>query len=190
MANNCWNNGGTMNKINNNKRKTSQEKIKKVFLQLIQHYEINEISVSNICKLVQINRSTFYANYLDIYDLANKIKEEMFYNMLDLYQEESMKQEHSYNYLKLFQHIKENQIYYRTLFKLNFDFTQYYNNHLEENEALKYYGTTKNMEYHIEFFKAGMNAILKKWIKDGCQESPEEMAEIIRTEYQKKNTID
>lgn len=179
-----------MNKPNNKKRKASQEKITKIFLQLIQKYEINEITVSKICKLANINRSTFYANYIDIYDLADKIKEEMFYNVLELYKEESIKGEHSYNYLKLFNHIKENPIYYKTLFKLNFDFTKYYNNHLEKTESLKYYGTTKNMEYHIEFFRAGMNAVLKKWLNNNCKETPEEITEIIRTEYQKKNDID
>lgn len=120
-----------MNKPNNKKRKTSQEKIKSVFIQLIQKYEINEISVSDICKLASLNRSTFYANYLDIYDLADKIKEEMFNNVLELYKEEAIKGEHSYNYLKLFKHVKENQIYYKTLFKLNFDFNDYYDNQTE-----------------------------------------------------------
>ena len=80
-----------MNKPNNQKKKKSQEAIKKIFLQLIQEKEIQEISVSNICKLAHINRSTFYANYLDIYDLADKIREEMFYNLLELFKEEALK---------------------------------------------------------------------------------------------------
>lgn len=42
------------------------------------------------------------------------------------------------------------------------------------------------MEYHIEFFRAGFNAILKKWLNNGCDKSPYEMAEILQTEYQKK----
>lgn len=44
----------------------------------------------------------------------------MFINLLELYKEESIKQKHSYNYLKLFAHIKENQIYYKTMLKLIF----------------------------------------------------------------------
>ncbi len=60
-----------MNTPNNKRRKASQDKIEKVFIKLIQKYELNEISVSDICKLAEINRSTFYANYLDIYDLAD-----------------------------------------------------------------------------------------------------------------------
>ena len=162
----------------------------KIFIQLIQRYEINEITVSDICKLASINRTTFYANYLDIYDLADKIKDNMYNNMLDLYKEEAIRGEHSYNYLKLFKHIKDNQIYYKTMLKLKMDFSKYYTYDLVSKEALKFFGTTKNIEYHIEFFKAGMNAIISKWLKNGCEESPEEIDEIIKTEYQKKNTID
>lgn len=43
-----------------------------------------------------------------------------------------------------------------------------------------------NMEYHIEFFKAGMSAIIKKWLLNNCKESPEEMIEILDSEYKGK----
>lgn len=178
-----------MNVSNNKRKRESQQKIESVFIRLLQEKDLNEITVSEIIKEAHLNRSTFYANYVDIYDLANKIKEDMFGNMLELYKEESIRQEHSYDYSKLFRHMKENQLYYKTLFKLKFDFTQYYNNHLEEKEALKYYGTTKHMDYHVAFFKAGISAVLEKWLENDCQDSPEEMAEVIRTEYQKKNTM-
>ena len=40
-----------------------------------------------------------------------------------------------------------------------------------------------NLKYHIEFFRNGLNAIIKLWLADGCQESPEEMAEVLKSEY-------
>lgn len=54
-------------------------------------------------------------------------------------------------------------------------------------EALKYYGTLSNLDYHIAFFKAGINAILKKWLFNGCIESPEELAEVLNSEYKGKS---
>ncbi len=176
-----------MNTRNNKKRKLSQDKIEKVFIKLIQKYEINEISVSDICKLAEINRSTFYANYLDIYDLADKVKEKMFHDFLELYQEEKVLKKHSYNYLPMFTDIKNNQIFYKTLFKLNFDFSYYYYIHIEYEETIKVLGTTKNIDYHIEFFTAGIIAIIKKWLYNGCKESPEEMVEILNLEYKGKS---
>ena len=171
-----------MNTQNNQKRKKSQEQIEKIFLQLIQKKNIDEISVSMICKLAKLNRSTFYANYIDIYDLANKLKTQMINEFFSVYKDETEAKEHSYNFLKLFYHIKENQIFYKTYFKLNFDLSSNLMYELE-NEAIKFLGSNKYTDYHIEFFKAGLNAILKKWLNNGCSESPEEIEEILKSEY-------
>ena len=62
-----------MNKVNNKRKRNSQEKIKKIFIDLIQNKEINEITVSEICKKAGLNRTTFYSNYIDIYEIRLKM---------------------------------------------------------------------------------------------------------------------
>lgn len=165
----------------------AREKIENAFIELLKIKEFKDIKVTEIIKLAKVNRSTFYTNFIDIYDLKEKIKESMYNNLLNLYKEESISETHSYNYLKLFKHIKNNQEYYNIMFKLDFDFMEYYNTKIEQKEALKYLGTTKNIDYHIEFFKKGISGIIKLWLKNGCYETPEEINEIILTEY--KNRI-
>lgn len=91
-----------MNISNNKRRKQSQEKIEKVFIELIQKKDINKISVTDIVKLAKINRSTFYANYLDIFDLADKIREKLEQDVFKLYEDEIINNYNSNNYLKLF----------------------------------------------------------------------------------------
>lgn len=100
-------------------KKESQKKIEKVFLNLIQTKEINQITVSKICELAKVNRTTFYANYLDIYDLVDKVKESMILEFANIFKEQRGHTKD--NYLKMFEHVKENQIFYKTYFKLNFD---------------------------------------------------------------------
>jgi len=174
-----------MNTHNNKRKKASQNKIEKVFLELIQTKELSQISVTDICNKAQLNRTTFYSNYLDVYDLADKIRTKMIIDFLEVYKEEQTSKKHSYNFLKLFQHINENQIFYKTYFKLNFDLID--NDFLvDENEFIKFYGTTKNKDYHIIFFKAGITAIIKKWLYNGCKETPEEIYNIINSEYRKR----
>lgn len=175
-----------MNTPNNKRKKASQEKIKKVLFDLIQDRDINQISVTDICKEAEINRSTFYANYIDIFDLVNKIKDEMMDDFLGIYEEECILEKHSYNFLKLFYHIKRNQLFYKTYFKFGFDYN--WNDNYLNDEMLKWYGTIENKEYHVAFFKAGLNAILVKWLENGCKESPEEIERIIKDEY--KNRIE
>ena len=41
----------------------------------------------------------------------------------------------------------------------------------------------KHLKYHIEFFRKGFNAIVKLWLEGGCIETPEEMQEILQSEY-------
>ena len=122
-----------MNKPNNKRRKESQEKIEKVFLNLIHAKEIKN---------------------------------------------------NTNDYLKLFKHIKDNQIFYKTYFKLgrdkHFVITEY-----DTNLAKKFYDD-KYIDYHIEFFMTGLNAIVKKWLDGGCKESPEEIDKILKDEYKDK----
>ena len=173
-----------MNTPNNKRRKDSQEKIEKTFLQLIQKKNLDEISVSTICEIAKLNRSTFYANYLDIYDLVEKIKDKMANEFAQFQLSQNSKQDHI-GYLNLFKHIKENQIFFKTYFKLESisisPATQY-----NVNMAEKYYNN-QYIDYHIEFFRAGLNAIIKKWLNNDCKESPEEMANILLNEYKNKN---
>lgn len=97
---------------------------------------------------------------MDIYDLADKIR------------------------LRL---IEENQLFFKTYFKLEND-----PNVLPSEEQFQYdtnlakrYYNNQHIDYHIEFFKAGFNAVVKKWLEGGCKESPEEMYHIIMSEYNK-----
>ena len=85
-------------------------------------------------KAAEINRSTFYANFVDIYALADQVKA----------------------------HLEDevNQLY-----------------------ALEVEQKFNSNAYHITFFKSGLNAIIKRWLNGGCRETPEEMDEIIRSEY-------
>lgn len=176
-----------MNIANNKRRKKSQEKIEKIFVELLQDKEINEISITDICKKAELNRTTFYNNYLDIYDLADKIKEKLEREVYNLYQEERLNRYNSNDFSKILTLIKENPLFFKTYFKLGFDSThealgnvyQYDYNQAKEKFDDKY------IDYHIEFFKAGFNAIVKKWLNNNCQETVAELCEIIKSEYKK-----
>ena len=173
-----------MNTPNNKKRKKSQEQIEKIFLQLIQKKNIDEISVSTICELANLNRSTFYANYIDIFDLAEKIKKNMEVEFAQFQLSNNAKQD-SDGYLNMFRYIKDNQIFFKTYFKLesiSMNMPTQYSIELAE----KYYDN-KFIDYHIEFFRAGLNAVIKKWLNDGCKETPEEINDIIISEYKNKS---
>ncbi len=168
-----------MNTKNNKRRRESVEKIERAFIELLQNHELKEITVSDICKTSSLNRSTFYANFLDIYDLADKLKEKLESEFAQLFDTQS---DYEINgAYKLFSHIYENQIFYKTYFKLEYN---------KRNQIMVYDVKraqqdfdNKHLKYHIEFFRNGINAIIKMWLNDGCKETPEEMTQIIKQEY-------
>lgn len=169
-----------MNIANNRRRRDSQEKIQKAFINLLQDRQMKDITVSDLIKATGLNRSTFYANYLDIYDLADKTRQMLEKDFSALFAD--------YDYMnardgaeKMFVHIKENQLFYKTYFKLCYDekfLISTYDPKRAEKEQI-----TQNIRYHIEFFRNGLNAIIKLWLAGGCKESPQEMAEILKQEY-------
>lgn len=152
-----------------------------MLIEFLQTKELSQISVSDICKRASLNRSTFYANYVDIYELADTIREKLEAQVAELYKEEITKGFNSNNYLVLFQHIAQNQIFYRTYFKLGYD-EKYKILTYDYQLAQKHFDDC-HIEYHMEFFKSGLTRIIKLWLQYGCKETPEEMFEVIKSEY-------
>lgn len=170
-----------MNTPNNKRRRESREKIERVFLDLLQTKELDEVHVSDICKRAGVNRTTFYANYADVYALADSIRDKLEADLAELYREEIETKHNSNDYLKLFRHIRDNQIFYRTYFKLGYD-NRYRVVAYDTQRAQREFDN-RFIEYHMEFFKSGLTSIIKLWLRGGCRETPEEMFEIVRSEY-------
>ncbi len=169
-----------MNVKNNKRRRDSQNKIEKAFIELLQTREIKDITVSDIIKMTELNRSTFYANYVDIFDLADKTRVKLENEFSNLFADYDYFNDRT-GALKMFTHIKENQLFYKTYFKLCYDdkhLISIYDTKRAEKEQID-----SNIMYHIEFFRNGLNAIIKLWLSGGCKESPEEMAEVLKSEY-------
>ncbi|MBQ8859940.1 MAG: TetR/AcrR family transcriptional regulator [Ruminococcus sp.] len=169
-----------MNTKNNKRRRESIDKIEKAFIELLQSRELKEITVSDICKKTELNRSTFYANFLDIYDLADKLREKLENDFAQQFSD-SPKAEHKNGAEKMFTHIYENQLFYKTYFKLQYD--ESHQIMIYDMQRAQSDFDNKYIKYHIEFFRNGINAIIKMWLNSGCKESPQEMAEIIKQEY-------
>ena len=99
-----------MNVKNNKRRRESQEKIERAFITLLQTREIKDITVSDLIKTTGLNRSTFYANYVDIFDLADKTREKLEREFSDLFADYDYVNER-FGALKMFKHIKDHQIF-------------------------------------------------------------------------------
>ncbi|BDR56004.1 TetR-like C-terminal domain-containing protein [Xylocopilactobacillus apis] len=152
------------------KSKEGRKKIQSAVIDLLKDHEFSELKVTAICQKAKINRSTFYDNYLDIFDLADQLREYLTQQFIEL-----QKDIHEPNFLKLLENIKQNQDQYRIFFKMQL--------HVGLAEQIDDNFNQQN-KYEKIFFRAGVEAVISNWLINNCQESPAEIAKIIE-EYKK-----
>ena len=170
-----------MNTKNNRRRQASVEKMEQALIEFLQTRELNEITVSDICKAADLNRSTFYANFADIYALADRVRDHILEDLAALYRPEIERGRSSHDFVRLFYHIRDNRLFYQTYFKLGYDAKHVaycFDTHLADAMF-----ANAHIDYHIEFFKNGLNAMIKLWLSRDCLETPEELNAILTEEY-------
>ena len=55
----------------------TRRSIKEAFMELILMKPVNKITVTELAERAEISKGTFYLHYLDIYDLYNRLVEEV-----------------------------------------------------------------------------------------------------------------
>lgn len=84
--------------------------IRDALYDLLKTKHLDEITVKELCEKADINRATFYRNYLDLYDLFEKLEEELTRKAFG----DAGMEEGRYRLLTL---IFENQVFYREFFR-------------------------------------------------------------------------
>lgn len=70
--------------------------------------ELSQIRVSDICKAADINRSTFYTNYNDVYDLSDRLKERLRQEVSGMLREQLLLNPVQGDFKELFLHMNSN----------------------------------------------------------------------------------
>ena len=147
-----------MNVKNNRRHQETIDNIENAFVSLLRDKELNKISVTELCEAAKIDRSTFYANYEDISDLANEVS-----TKIEIELEEQPHTDGEFAWI--FEYIQANKDVFDIYFKLG----------LSQAKA----------DYKMIFFRTGAYSVAKMWFEGGCNESPEQMSEILKREYNK-----
>lgn len=61
----------------------TKRNIRNAFLQLRAHKPLEQIRVKELAKLAEISKTTFYLHYHDIYELSEKLEQEVIQNILE-----------------------------------------------------------------------------------------------------------
>ena len=165
----------------------TRELLRRAFMTLLAQKPLEEISIKELCDLAQVNRSTFYAHYTDLRDLLRQIEDEMFEDFrkaLDtLYQPGQDGLEPVVVTTGVFQCLKDNSdLCVVTLgphgdknFALRL--LQCGREYCFQNYAFYFKGATRQqVEYCYAFISSGCIGLLGRWLEDGMQMEPAQLA--------------
>lgn len=142
----------------NKRYRDIEEIINAAFVTLLQDKELRNITVTDICNLAVIERSTFYAHYEDVPALANAYATRIEKQVSEQPHEDS-------DFSWIFDYIKKHPDLFKIYFKLGV--------------------SQVSSDYKTIFFRNGAYSVAKMWFEEGCIEPPEQMGIIIKREYEK-----
>ena len=160
--------------------------LRQALTELMQTKDARSITVQELTERADINRGTFYAHYKDVYDMIDKMQEELFEELsvlLDQYDEEKLKGNLMPVLTDVFRFVEKN----RDLLPIFLDreATEHFllglNKIIFERCFSTWAGvynlsTDRNSIYCLEFVVSGMVGLVQVWIKTGFRESPEQMS--------------
>lgn len=173
-------------KVDRRIRKTKSQ-LKQGLAQLMMKKSINEISVKELVQTVDINRSTFYLHYSDIYSLLDEIEEELLNEIRHIIETHPMGVDNnSFTFMEdIFKVLAENKEICRALMGDNGDasFIFKMEDIIEENAKKQleelFPDIRENLQYILSFCLSGCMGIVNQWLFQNGQETPEEMAKLM-----------
>ena len=160
--------------------------IKESFYTLLREKPVEKITVRELCEKAEINRSTFYKHYLDCYDLLDKIEEEAlerFDALLAGIEIKGMRP----TLTEVLYILQENAALFEVFQRHsgNHGFTHrlagrcfhYMERHMPSAPAQGPNQSKQGMGY--AYLVGGAAAVIEFWLWGGCQEKPEQVADLI-----------
>ena len=174
------------------------KKMNKALISLLEEKTFEYITVSEICKKAEVNRSTFYLHYENTIDLLNETARFLLDGFMAYFNVDRknitnkfincspdelnfITDEYLHPYLS---YIKENKQVFTTVlshsesFGFNDIFQRLYENIF--NPILERFNyPPADRKFVMMFYLSGITAIVTEWLKDGCEKNIREVSEII-----------
>jgi len=162
----------------------SKKVIIEAFLLLLQEKNLNKITVTNICKVADINRGTFYSYYNDPFDLMRSIEEELIEKMMstiNISGEENILNELlkliliNKDLCKIIFNEKNSSHVLNTVLNSAHDIT------IAEIKKKLPNANETHLEYFFTYSTGGIIKVIRKWINDDMNIPTEEVVQILES---------
>ena len=176
-----------MNTKNNKRYADTEEKINRAIRSLLlKEKSLKKITVRDVCRAAQIHHTTFYEHYMDIFDLVEKVEQQIGNGLCEHI--ENKKNIHnnmlSVEFIKsIIEYVKDNKDFYKVylndhgLSSVDDGFNRVWSiiEHNMEYDKFDY----NEVKYSFEFSKAGTVRVISCWLNNDCRESVEEISRIL-----------
>lgn len=168
--------------------------IKDAFLELLSRKNVRHITVRELCEKAQINRATFYAHYMDIYDLKEQLENELLESFSRVFIEaceklgtELLSEE---MFIKIFSLLRENSEQCVILLNSDSEIVEKFVN-VSRDIVLSVYGknfpnaSKERLNAYYLFVSSGCVALVKQWLLYAPDVPVEKVAEEVCAVLQK-----
>lgn len=160
--------------------------IRETFISMLQKKNVEKISVGELCEQADINRSTFYRHYADVYALLDEISEEYFRLLFaDMIRQDDHRgsfADAGYRLiLKACSISEENREMYLTLLDRQpaARFLQRLHDAAVEQFLAGERRISAETNLHYQYLISGILGIWQAWLRSGCKLPKEQVAEIV-----------
>lgn len=165
----------------------TRRQLKKGLAALMKEKSVNQITVKELVEEVDINRSTFYLHFKDIQDLLREIEENMEAQIKRAIEEHPIVSgnENAFYFIEdMFRVLDEEREISKALIGPNGDmgFIHRIERIIKENSRgtleKMFLGKKEDLKYFYAFCLSGCLGLVKVWLNEGEEKSPEEMAQM------------
>ncbi|CAK1241436.1 AcrR family [Fructobacillus fructosus] len=167
----------------------ADQAIRQSFIDLLKVKKFDRISVKMIIDKAAINRSTFYAHFLDKYDLMDQLQEELLDNLINNLPDVNWQsnkpliEQFQDRATGIVQNINQNRELFVLMLSNNVGNS--FEKTMQDKSRTVFEGIisdeylTVPREYVVVLLTSAVSSTLITWAKNGFKESPEEFANII-----------
>ena len=165
-------------------RKTKRA-LREGLAELLAEKSIQKITVRELTDKVDIHRSTFYANFTDIYDLYSQIEDSVIKEINDIFLKDYTVDSNDF-FMSLFKYVYDNNKVCRMFLGRNASATF----HSRLTDLLKeayftcwrneygFTGSAEDLDYYVHFYLSGSLAIVGKWTNENFEYSAEQLVKM------------
>ncbi|MGN0034460.1 MAG: TetR/AcrR family transcriptional regulator [Coriobacteriales bacterium] len=167
------------------RQKYTRMVLEQALAQLLEDKHLDKVTVKELCEKADVNRTTFYRNYADVYDLYGNMERKLVTKAFPTGDVASDR-------FRMLEVIYENQAFYREFFRsrLHSDFiTQtieqmgaQMRDVLKQREAYDEKTFPVLYRYNVE----GALGVIRGWLEEGCPLPPDELGEALYSVVEKQ----